>query len=165
MLVIGSDQYVKSGGFFAGPNQYGKLATPTTDWYVLTGALNSPTQFINHTVDTALCATIIPEEQMVAGALTLHTRFVLPHDELGARDTTGLLVYVREIWIDTETHYPRRMQIREVSNLRRTCTDALAYELRNEDVLYTSGMLTYSKYNKPISPPLPTSVVHTISDP
>ncbi len=163
-IMVNQQRYVKSPSFFAGPNDYLILPEDTNTWYVLNGALQNPQQYINYTLDNAMCATIIGSPS-VGGVTTIHLRFVVPHDEFDVKDTSGRLEYVRDIWVDKSTHYVRQVQAWELSNLNHPCEYALSFASDQSRIFYTTGILTFSQYNQPISPPIPSSISYTEAGP
>lgn len=155
-LIVGQERYGKLSTKVSGSNLYTKIDVPADDWYILNGALNNPQQFINYALDTAVCARLM-EDATIGGVDTTHLRFILSHDELGAKATDGLLVYARDIWIEKKTHYLKQVQVWELDNIGHPCEVALSLTPNSEDVLYTTGILTYSLHNQPNSPLIPVT--------
>ncbi len=119
-----------------------------SDPFIITGALNNPQEYINFTLDTAACATIVGDEK-VAGFDTIHLKFILPTDSIGMHGNNS---YARDIWIDKDTHYLRQIQMTEIFQPRRPWEDALTAS--PSEISYTSGILLYLKYNEEITPPI-----------
>ena len=149
MVVVGKDMFQPRGPF----GGYHQLDPSGASWYywINTAGLNNPEEFINFTLDKAQCATILGEE-LVDGVDTIHARYNLITDDLSVRSTDGAALYVRDYWIDKGTYYIRRLQTRQIVNYWGPCEQAFTW---NDDTLtYTTGTMTYSKHNVPISPPI-----------
>jgi hypothetical protein len=146
-VVVGKSTYF----MWPGSNDYTHMSDRQTDYnpFVVTGALNNPLEYINFTLDTAKCATIIGNEK-VAGADTTRLRFILPIDAIGMQGQGG--PYARDIWIDKDTHYLRQLQIIEIFDPASTCEETLT--IYPTMVRYTSAILLYLKHNEPITPPI-----------
>lgn len=149
-IIIGKDVYAYGVSL---TGTYHRLNPSATSWDLWnnTGGLNNPTEFINFTFEAARCATIIGEEQ-IDGVETIHARYNLNTDQAGVRGTDGQYLYARDFWIEKQTHYIRRLQIHEVYSFLKKCEDVLTSD--GNEPSYTSGILTYSKHNIPISPPI-----------
>lgn len=149
MVVIGKDMYQHPWSI----GDYHKLDPSGASWYYWsnTEGLNNPEEFINFTLDKAQCATILGVEQ-VDSVDTVHARYNLITDDLGVRSTDGAALYVRDYWIDKNTNYVRRLQTRQILNNWGPCEQAFTW---NDNTLtYTTGTITYSDFNMPISPPI-----------
>jgi hypothetical protein len=149
MIIIGKDRYT----YISASGSYHPLGFSTSSWdyWSNTGGLNNPEEFMNFTLDKAQCATILGEEQ-VDGVDTIHARYNLITDDLSVRSTNGDYVYVRDYWIEKGTHYVRRLQTHEIFSNWEPCEQAFSWD--NDNVRYTTGILTYSNFNVPISPPI-----------
>jgi len=148
MVVMGKDMYI-----FNEPGAYHKLGGSGSSWYywINTGGLNNPEEFINYTLDTTLCATIVGEEQ-VDGVTAIHVRYNLITDDLSVRSTHRRYLYVRDFWVEKTTHYIRRLQTHEIYTNGKPCEQS--FDVSDHDVSYITGILTYSKHNVPVSPPM-----------
>lgn len=149
--------------FVAGKNKYFTLSKineyvslgESQDPFIATGGMNNPQEYINFTLDTAACATIVGEGKIV-GFDTIHLKFILPKDSIGMHGNNS---YARDIWIDKDTHYLRQIQMTEIFQPRGTWEDALTAS--SSEVSYTSGILLYLKHNEPIAPPIEVPLAET----
>lgn len=147
-IVIGTDRYTYNQGAF-----YFRLQPSEASWYYWsnTGGLNNPLEFLNFTADKVVCANIIGDEQ-VEGVDTTHVRYLLITDQISVQATNGWYLYARDFWIDKEKHYVRRLQTVEIANREDKCEDSLMWDEELER--YRTGILTFSKFNMPITPPI-----------
>ncbi len=149
-LVAGKNEY-----FTISKNKEYVSLGEASDPFIVTGGLNNPQEYINFTLDTAKCATIIGDEK-VAGFDTIHLKFILPTDSIGMHGNNS---YARDIWIDKDTHYLRQIQMTEIFQPRRPWEDALVAD--PSEVSYTSGILLYLKHNAPLTPPIEAPLAST----
>ncbi len=144
-VVVGKNTY----HLVSGNNEYTLTSAIVYNPFLVTGAFNNPQEYINFTLDTAKCATIIADEK-VTGVDTTRLRFILPTDSIGMQGHGN--TYARDIWIDKDTHYLRQLQITEIFDPHSTCEETL--KIYPSMVGYTSAILLYLKHNELIAPPI-----------
>ena len=144
MVVIGRDRYQAD---LSAPNKYHHMGESGSSYYLWANnsAVSNPEEYLNFTLDTAGCATILGEETM-DGFDAIHARYVLPDDYLMQYDAKWLVAFVRDIWIEKGTYYVRQLYEHVIKHDGAPCEQSLNWE--DDRILYTSGVLTYSNFNR-----------------